>query len=65
MTAWRRWMGGFSCNGPEEALVRRSAITLKLCDDWVNGALVAAPTSSLPAPIGGVRDWDYSVTGSS
>jgi GH15 family glucan-1,4-alpha-glucosidase len=45
--------------GPEQALVRRSAITLKLCDDWSNGSLVAAPTSSLPAPVGGVRNWDY------
>ncbi|HEY7323781.1 MAG TPA: glycoside hydrolase family 15 protein [Streptosporangiaceae bacterium] len=60
--AWRRWMTHFSYSGPEEPLVRRSAITLKLCDDWVNGSLVAAPTSSLPAPIGGVRNWDYRYT---
>ncbi|MFD2809778.1 glycoside hydrolase family 15 protein [Prauserella oleivorans] len=60
--AWRRWMTHFDYDGPEEALVRRAAITLKLCDDWVNGALVAAPTSSLPAPIGGVRNWDYRYT---
>src|SRR5262249_34898661 len=46
--------------------VRRAAITLKLCDHWVklcdhwvNGSLVAAPTSSSPAPVGGVRNWDY------
>ncbi|MEU1543667.1 glycoside hydrolase family 15 protein [Actinacidiphila glaucinigra] len=57
--AWRRWMGYFAYQGPEEPLVRRSALTLKLCDDWANGSLVAAPTSSLPAPIGGVRNWDY------
>ncbi|MFC0530579.1 glycoside hydrolase family 15 protein [Phytohabitans kaempferiae] len=57
--AWRRWMAHFTYSGPQEPLVRRSAITLKLCDDWVNGALVAAPTSALPAPIGGVRNWDY------
>ncbi|MFF9162561.1 glycoside hydrolase family 15 protein [Streptomyces longwoodensis] len=57
--AWRRWMEHFAYSGPEEALVRRAAITLKLCDDWTNGALVAAPTSSLPAPVGGVRNWDY------
>ncbi|MFD2766423.1 glycoside hydrolase family 15 protein [Micromonospora eburnea] len=57
--AWRRWMAHFTYSGPQEPLVRRSAITLKLCDDWVNGAMVAAPTSSLPAPIGGVRNWDY------
>jgi GH15 family glucan-1,4-alpha-glucosidase len=57
--AWRRWMADFSYRGPQEPLVRRSAITLKLCDDWVNGAMVAAPTAALPAPIGGVRNWDY------
>ncbi|MGW3347052.1 glycoside hydrolase family 15 protein [Nonomuraea rubra] len=60
--AWRRWMRQCSYSGPEEALVRRSVITLKLCDDWGNGSLVAAPTSSLPAPIGGVRNWDYRYT---
>ncbi|MFI0423041.1 glycoside hydrolase family 15 protein [Spongiactinospora sp. 9N601] len=60
--AWRRWMGKCGYDGPQEALVRRSVITLKLCDDWVNGSLVAAPTSSLPAPIGGVRNWDYRYT---
>jgi alpha,alpha-trehalase len=59
---WRRWMQGFRYEGPESALVRRSALTLKLCDHWSNGALVAAPTSSLPAPIGGVRNWDYRYT---
>jgi alpha,alpha-trehalase len=60
--AWRRWMTRFSYDGPAEPLVRRAAITLKLCDHWVNGSLVAAPTSSLPAPIGGVRNWDYRYT---
>ena len=60
--AWRRWMTRFSYDGPAEPLVRRAAITLKLCDHWVNGSLVAAPTSSLPAPVGGVRNWDYRYT---
>lgn len=60
--AWRRWMQLFQYHGPEEPLVRRAAITLKLCDDWANGSLVAAPTSSLPAPIGGIRNWDYRYT---
>ena len=60
--AWRRWMTHFSYEGLQEPLVRRAAITLKLCDHWVNGSLVAAPTSSLPAPVGGVRNWDYRYT---
>jgi len=55
-------MTRFSYDGPAEPLVRRAAITLKLCDHWVNGSAVAAPTSSLPAPIGGVRNWDYRYT---
>jgi alpha,alpha-trehalase len=60
--SWRRWMEGFRYDGQEAALVRRAALTLKLCDHWINGALVAAPTSSLAAPIGGVRNWDYRYT---
>jgi GH15 family glucan-1,4-alpha-glucosidase len=60
--AWRRWMGGFDYTGPEPAMVRRAAITLKLCDHWANGSLVAAPTASLPAPVGGIRNWDYRYT---
>jgi len=60
--AWRRWMRGFTYTGPEVALVRRAALTLKLCDHWENGALVAAPTSSMPAPVGGERNWDYRYT---
>ncbi|MEU9064006.1 glycoside hydrolase family 15 protein [Streptomyces sp. NPDC048430] len=60
--AWHRWMRHFDYGGPEEPLVRRSALTLKMCDDWANGSLVAAPTSSLPAPIGGIRNWDYRYT---
>jgi alpha,alpha-trehalase len=60
--AWRRWMTRLRYDGPSEALLRRSAITLKLCDHWTNGSIVAAPTSSLPAPVGGVRNWDYRYT---
>ncbi len=59
-TAWRDWLAGcFTYDGPHPAMVRRSAITLKLCDYTPTGALVAAPTSSLPEAIGGVRNWDY------
>ncbi|WP_280336608.1 glycoside hydrolase family 15 protein [Nocardia wallacei] len=57
--AWRSWLDGCSYAGPQQLLVRRAAVTLKMCDHWAGGAVIAAPTSSLPAPIGGVRNWDY------
>lgn len=57
--AWRRWIGCFRYVGPQEPMVRRSAITLKLLDHFPSGALVAAPTSSLPEALGGPRNWDY------
>jgi GH15 family glucan-1,4-alpha-glucosidase len=57
--AWRHWLRNFRYEGPQAALVRRSAITLKLLDYTSTGAMVAAPTSSLPEAIGGPRNWDY------
>jgi alpha,alpha-trehalase len=56
---WRRWAQHISYDGPQRHQVRRSAITLKLLDHFENGAIVAAPTSSLPGEIGGTRNWDY------
>ena len=58
-TVWRRWLARLTYHGPQESLVRRSAITIKLLDHFENGAIVAAPTSSLPELIGGSRNWDY------
>jgi pentatricopeptide repeat protein len=59
VSAWRAWMRRFRYEGPQERIVRRSAITLKLLDHFESGGMIAAPTSSLPEAIGGVRNWDY------
>jgi alpha,alpha-trehalase len=61
-TAWRRWMRLVRYEGPHGAMVRRSAITLKLLDYFQRGSMVAAATSSLPEWIGGRRNWDYRYT---
>ncbi|MEY6432197.1 glycoside hydrolase family 15 protein [Thioalkalicoccus limnaeus] len=59
IAAWRSWMRHYHYAGPQEPLVRRAAITLKLMDHTATGAIIAAPTSSLPEAIGGPRNWDY------
>jgi GH15 family glucan-1,4-alpha-glucosidase len=56
---WLDWVEkGKFINFCRDNLVR-SAITLKLMQFYPTGALVAAPTTSLPEEIGGVRNWDY------
>jgi GH15 family glucan-1,4-alpha-glucosidase len=55
---WREWAGRCTASGWGEA-VRRSLITLKALTYAPTGGIVAAPTTSLPEKIGGVRNWDY------
>ncbi len=56
---WRRWSERATYDGEWSELVNRSAITLKALTYQPTGGLVAAPTTSLPEHIGGVRNWDY------
>ncbi|MGB7087361.1 MAG: glycoside hydrolase family 15 protein [Phormidesmis sp.] len=61
-TYWRKWLSQCVYTGRWRRQVERSALALKLMTYEPTGAIIAAPTTSLPERIGGERNWDYRYT---
>jgi GH15 family glucan-1,4-alpha-glucosidase len=59
---WQNWLSACTYHGRWQAQVHRSALALKLLTFEPTGAIIAAPTTSLPEVIGGTRNWDYRYT---
>ena len=59
---WQKWLSSSTYQGRWREQVERSALALKLLTFEPTGAIIAAPTSSLPEVVGGTRNWDYRYT---
>ena len=56
---WQAWVDRLRVPPPQTDLVQRSALVLKALCHGPTGAIIAAPTTSLPQELGGSRNWDY------